>query len=80
MFSILGYEEDVLNVDIIVDIVKDIGYEIFYMFMEKVFFLFEEGIFMLVNKDEYFLIDFWFKFVLWEFIVWEEFKFMDILI
>ena len=79
LFSTLGHEEDALNTDIIADTAKDIGYEIFYMPMEKVFFSPEEGIFMPVRKDEYLPIDFWFKLVPWEFIAWEEPKLMDIL-
>lgn len=79
LFSTLGHEEDALNADIIADTAKDIGYEIFYMPMEKVFFSPEEGIFMPVRKDEYLPIDFWFKLVPWEFIAWEEPKLMDIL-
>lgn len=79
LFSTLGHEEDALNADIIADTAKDIGYEIFYMPMEKVVFSPEEGIFMPVGKDEYLPIDFWFKLVAWEFIAWEEPKLMDIL-
>lgn len=79
LFSSLGHEEDELNVDVIADSAKDIGYEIFYMPMEKIVFSPEEGIFMPVGKDEYLPIDFWFKLVPWEFIAWEEPKLMDIL-
>lgn len=79
LFSSLGHEEDALNVDIIADSAKDIGYEIFYMPLEKITFSPDEGIFMPVGKDEFLPIDFWFKLVPWEFIAWEEPELMDIL-
>ena len=79
LFSTLGHDEDAINTDVIADTAKDIGYEIFYMPMEKVFFSPEEGIFLPVRKDEYLPVDFWFKLVPWEFIAWEEPKLMDIL-
>ena len=73
LISTLGFQEDWLNADVIARAAKRAGFrEVQFMALERVLFSTEEGIFMELGKDHYQHFDFWFKFIPWEFICFEE--------
>ena len=80
LVSTLGYDEDRLNIEVIMQAARDAGFaEVKYAPLEEVIFSEEEGIFIDGGNGEYHRYDFWYKFIPWEFIAFEEPKLMDIL-
>lgn len=74
----LGYEEDVLNAKIIVDIAEEAGFEAVYADLEQVVFE-EDGVFLDFEDGSDQKYDYMFKLVPWEFIMYEEPELLDIL-
>lgn len=73
LLSTLGYAEDRLNSDMIALAAQKAGIEDrLSIALEGVIFSPEEGIFVKEGRDEYRRYDFWFKFIPWEFIAFEE--------
>jgi glutathionylspermidine synthase len=79
LVTTLGYEEDNLNGDLIVDIADRTGFHVQMMELPEVIFSAEDGIFVELKNDEYLPFDFWFKLIPWEFIALEEPALMDII-
>lgn len=80
LISTLDHEEDLLNVDIILKAAEKAGFEdIQLMPLDKIIFSPEEGIFIELNEDHYQRYDFFYKFIPWEFIAYEEPELMDTL-
>ncbi|WP_235299166.1 glutathionylspermidine synthase family protein [Portibacter marinus] len=74
----LGYEEDVLNAKVIVDIAEEAGFEAQYSDLENVVFE-EDGIYLDFEDGSDMRYDYMFKLVPWEFIMYEEPDLMEIL-
>ncbi len=73
LVSTLGYQEDRLNADMINLGAQKAGIEDrLSIGLEGVIFSPDEGIFVKNSRDEYRRYDFWFKFIPWEFIAFEE--------
>jgi len=73
LLSTLGYEEDRLNCDLIALGAKKAGIQDTQSIaLEGITFSDEEGIFVSDGRDEYRRYDFWYKFIPWEFIAFEE--------
>ena len=80
LISTLDHEEDLLNVEVIVKAAEKAGFEdVQLMPLDKLIFSPEEGIFVELNADHYQRYDFFYKFIPWEFIAYEEPELMDIL-
>ena len=73
LLSTLGYDEDRLNCDLIALGAKKAGIEDTQSIaMQGITFSEDEGIFVSDGRDEYRRYDFWYKFIPWEFIAFEE--------
>ncbi|MEZ4955495.1 MAG: glutathionylspermidine synthase family protein [Saprospiraceae bacterium] len=73
LLSTLGYQEDWLNTSVITMAARKAGFQdVQEMNMDKIIFSEEEGIFIELGKDQFIRYDFWFKFVPWELIVFDE--------
>ncbi|MEO0338000.1 MAG: glutathionylspermidine synthase family protein [Bacteroidota bacterium] len=71
--SSLGYEEDVINVDVVLDCASKVGCtDVQNVNLEQVIFSPQEGIFVEVNPEEYIRYDLWYKMVPWEWMLFEE--------
>lgn len=68
--SSLGYKEDVLNVNAILDVAHQAGFDTHYLDLEKVVFS-DNGIFYEVG-DEYVPVDVWYKLFPWDWVFKEE--------
>lgn len=80
LLSTMGYEEDWLNADILVDAAKKAGFkEVHQVDLSAVIFDPEEGVFVELGNDRYIHFDFWYKMVPWDFIAYEEPELMKIL-
>jgi len=80
LISTLDYEEDLINVEVILKAAKKAGFEEVQMMpLDKIIFSPDEGIFIELNQENYRRFDFFFKFIPWEFIAYEEPELMDIL-
>lgn len=80
LLSCLGYNEDWLNMNVVTKAAQAAGFEdVQEMLMEKVIFSPDEGIFIEPRRDEFLRFDFWFKFVPWELVVFEEPDLLEIL-
>lgn len=74
----LGYEEDVLNAQVIVEIAKEAGFMAEYSDLEFVVFE-KDGVYLDYDDDSDQRFDFMYKLVPWEFIMYEEPELLDIL-
>ncbi len=74
----LGYEEDVLNAQVLVEIAKEAGFNAEYADLENVVFE-EDGVYLDFEDGSDQKFDFMFKLVPWEFIMEEEPELLDIL-
>jgi glutathionylspermidine synthase len=73
LLSTLGYQEDWLNTSVITMAARKAGFQdVQEMNMDKIIFSDEEGVFIELGKDQFIRYDFWFKFVPWELIVFDE--------
>lgn len=80
LLSWMGYEEDLLNVEVIARAARQAGFkEVQLLLMEKVVFSPEEGIFVDLGREQYRQYDFWYKLAPWDFIAYDEPELMDIL-
>ena len=80
LVSTLDYEEDILNVEVVIKAAKKAGFtDVQMMPLDKIIFAPDEGIFIELNAESYRRYDFFFKFIPWEFIAYEEPDLMDIL-
>ena len=80
LISTLGFEEDWLNTDVIALAARDAGFEaIKSVPLDRVTFSPDEGFFVESGKDTFMRFDFWYKFIPWDFIAFEEPELMDIL-
>lgn len=71
MASSLGYIEDLLNCNIVIDAAKQAGFKCNYLNLDQVVFS-EEGIFYETNSGDYQKIDVWYKLVPWDWMFNEE--------
>lgn len=78
LFTSLGYEEDRLNIQVLKEAAEAAGFNVAYSDLEHVIFG-DDGVF-LEKGDEYTQYFFVYKFIPWEFILYEEPDLMDILI
>ncbi len=74
----LGYEEDVLNAKVIVQIAEDAGFEAEYADLENVVFE-DDGIYLDFEDGSDMRYDYMYKLVPWEFIMFEEPELLEIL-
>lgn len=73
LFSGMGYEEDTLNLQILMNAAKAAGFQVVQqVHLEAVIFSEDEGIFIELNPNKFQRFDFWFKMVPWDFICFEE--------
>lgn len=72
----LGYEEDVLNAEIIRKAAEEAGFEAEYADLELVIFD-DDGVYLEFDNDTEIRFDFMFKLVPWEFIIFEEPELLD---
>lgn len=80
LVSTLEFEEDLINVAVIIKAAKKAGFEeVQLMPLDKIIFAPDEGIFIELNPENYRRYDFFYKFIPWEFIAYEEPELMDIL-
>jgi glutathionylspermidine synthase len=80
LLSSLGYEEDVLNLEIVRKAALEAGFQIAQQVdLPNVIFSADEGIFVELRPDEFQRYDFWFKMVPWDFICHEEPDLLDLL-
>ncbi|MEO1514549.1 MAG: glutathionylspermidine synthase family protein [Bacteroidota bacterium] len=80
LISTLGHEEDWLNSDVIATAATQAGFkEVQSLALEKVIFAEDEGFFVELSADNFRRYDFWFKFIPWEFIAYEEPDLLQIL-
>lgn len=80
LISTLDFEEDLLNVEVVLKAAKKAGFEDVQMMpLDKIIFAPDEGIFIELNQENYRRYDFFYKFIPWEFIAYEEPELMDIL-
>jgi glutathionylspermidine synthase len=80
LLSGLGHDEDWLNTEIITKAAKKAGMaDTQEIVMDRVIFSPEEGIFFELHEEEFRRYDFWFKFVPWDLIVFEETELFEIL-
>lgn len=77
----MGYEEDWLNVDVLVEVVYNVGFqEVYKVVLEVVIFDLENGVFIEIGFECFVQFGFWYKMIFWDFFVYEELELMDILI
>ena len=74
----LGYEEDVLNAKVIVEIAEEAGFEAEYSDLENVVFE-DDGVYLDFDDESDMRYDYMFKLVPWEFIMYEEPELLEIL-
>jgi len=74
----LGYEEDVLNANVIVEIAEEAGFEAQYSDLENVVFE-DDGVYLDFDDESDMRYDYMFKLVPWEFIMYEEPELLEIL-
>lgn len=74
----LGYDEDVLNAQVIMEIAKEAGFEAEYADLELVIFE-DDGVYLDFDDGSDQKFDFLFKLVPWEFIMYEEPELLGIL-
>jgi glutathionylspermidine synthase len=74
----LGYDEDVLNAQVLVEIAEEAGFEAAYSDLENVVFE-DDGVFLDFEDGSDQRYDYIFKLVPWEFIMYEEPELLDIL-
>jgi len=80
LVSTLEHEEDLLNVEVIVKAAEKAGFaEVQLMPLDKIIFAPDDGIFIELGPENYRRYDFFYKFIPWEFIAYEEPELMDIL-
>ena len=80
LLSSLGYEEDVLNLEVVRKAALEAGFQLAQQVdLPNVIFSAEEGIFVELRPDEYQRYDFWYKMVPWDFICYEEPALLDLL-
>ena len=80
LISTLGHTEDWLNTDIIALAAREAGFEIIKSVpLDRVIFSEEEGFFVEVSPENYQQYDFFYKFIPWDFIAFEEPELMGIL-
>lgn len=80
LISTMGHPEDDLNTEFIAEIAIEGGFQqVRQVPLDKVIFDPDDGIFVKLGEDDYKHYDFWFKFVPWEFIAYEEPDLMEIL-
>lgn len=80
LISTLGFVEDWLNTDVIALAARNAGFEaIKSVPMDEVTFAPDEGFFVESGPDTFMRFDFWYKFVPWDFIAFEEPELMEIL-
>jgi len=73
LISTLGYEEDWINADVVAEAAREAGFEeVETAILERVIFSAEEGIFLEEEDGNYVRYDFWYKFIPWDFIAYEE--------
>ena len=74
----LGYIEDQLNAKVIVKAAEEAGFEVLYTDLENVVFE-DDGVYVEFDEGDEMKFDFMFKFVPWEFIMFEEPELLKIL-
>lgn len=80
LLSSMGYEEDCINIDVLVEAARKAGFEeIYQVNLEAVIFDPEEGVFLEIGQDRFIHFDFWYKIVPWDFIANEEPDLMNLL-
>ncbi len=80
LVSTLEHEEDLINVEVIMKAAKKAGFaEVQLMPLDKIVFAPDDGIFIELSEENYRRYDFFYKFIPWEFIAYEEPELMDIL-
>ena len=80
LFSGMGYEEDTLNLNILLNAAQHAGFKVAQQVnLEKVVFSEDEGIFVELGRDKFQRFDFFFKMVPWDFICFEEPDLLDLL-
>ncbi len=80
LFSSMGYEEDMLNLQVLQDAAKQAGFQVVQqVHLERVVFSEDEGIFIELGPDRFQRFDFWFKMAPWDFICYEEPDLLDLL-
>jgi len=73
LISTLGYEEDWINADVVAEAAREAGFEeVESAILERVIFSPEEGIFLEEEDGAFVRYDFWYKFIPWDFIAYEE--------
>ncbi|PSR13510.1 MAG: hypothetical protein DA408_13315 [Bacteroidetes bacterium] len=80
LLSTMGYEEDMLNVDVLAEAARAAGFrEVHQVALEAVIFDPENGVFVEVGPERFIQFDFWYKMIPWDFIAYEEPELMDLL-
>jgi len=80
LVSTMGYDEDLLNAEIVIRAAEKAGFTDVQMLpVDKIVFSPEEGIFVDLGAETYKRYDYWYKIVPWEYIAYEEPEWMDIL-
>ncbi len=80
LISTLDFEEDLINVDVIMKAAKRAGFDdVQQMPLDKIIFAPDDGVFIELGPENYQRYDFFYKFIPWEFIAYEEPELMDIL-
>ena len=80
LVSTMGYDEDLLNAEIVIKAAEKAGFkEVQLIPVDKIVFSPEEGIFVDLGAETYRKYDYWYKVVPWEYIAYEEPEWMDIL-
>ncbi len=79
LVSTMGFDEDIINADVVYDAAEEAGFDVEYRDLEDVNFSPDEGIFVELKEERFMKFDFWFKLIPWEFIALEEPELMDIL-
>ena len=74
----LGYEEDILNAKVLVEIAEEAGFEAAYSDLENVVFE-DDGVFLDFEDGSDQKYDYMFKLVPWEFIMYEEPELLEVL-
>ncbi len=80
LLSGLGHDEDWLNTELVTKAAKKANFsDVQEILMERVIFSPDEGFYLELHEEEFRRYDFWFKFVPWDLIVFEETELFDIL-
>jgi len=80
LVSDMGHEDDKLNVQIILRAAKQAGFtEVKYAPLSEVIFSETEGIYVEASNGEYHRYDFWYKFIPWDYIAFDEPELMRLL-